>query len=859
MAQTRPCDVSPNSEQDKYSIALMNPSGEWIGLDVPLYQIFPRTNDTPAPVERINFLSYHGGRGFDKFLPDQHGYYDSQNGWSTTPGKFHATLQQRFARGLRNTDFNMPHNNQVVWKKITGGQSKLAVSFVASATYTTARVIVLVRKAVPAGTSLAPSDLYVGLFNNSAGNPGSFIAEDVITASDVDVTSQYYVLNIAASLTAGQTYWIQLYSNLADKANACWEVACDPTISGKKSTYGPAVWSNTTFAPYYRVTDANAARQYKPFMLDGALYLVAQFDDGVTASRLYLNGVRGRATGTQSANTLQDTSRGAYGATAWPTNRFANAYVRIIRGVGRGQVRQIVSNNGNTLTVSPNWIITPVNGSSEYVVFACDWFVEISGTGFGVTTGTPIIQNGVVYFSQGDGVNIRKMKIDYADADVHAFGAESANKAFFLEPGFDTAKNEPVIWRANQSTISVSRASSAPNGTAITGLATDLTFNPNILTGENTNLITRLQEHEGSLYVFKEDGLFIVQNDRAVRVRMGVETAPDPDNGRASAIGGDKNLYVSFRGDVYLVSSGGAYPTGMKNNLPSERSGVVYDLIAAEGWLFAAINGGTNNTSSVMKFALDTKTWSEQWRGYFPGYRVRNLQWQPCPETRNRLWIDIEGDMVFQEFPINGVRPYDDKEINYEHEAVLELPTIDLGTTDPKHFAVLTVTSQGLATEDDTEQGSMIVVEAQTDNDVGTDNWEHVDYIKASPTGSVEIGRGNKRMLRTRLRLISQEPKDPVILETIGVSLFTRRQLSHEWSMQFPIIPDDEEQNSVETLMWLRDAAQKPEPLTMLSRFTLFHNRKVTLADEPRYQLSELDAVNSELEAQVWMQLVEVL
>lgn len=768
----------------------------------------------------------------------------------------------------------MPTTNNVVWKKLIGGQSFLGAKFQASAGYTTAKVVVVIRKAVPAGTVGAPSDLTVALYSDSAGLPNASIVSATLLADNVDVNSQYYVFDVTTTLGASVNYWVVFKTSAADKANACWEVACDPTVAGAKKQFSGGSFSATTFAPYFRVTDSNPAVQYKPFMLDGAYYVAAMFDDGTTASKLFLNGNRGRATGAQSASTLKDTNHGAYGATAWPADRFENSYVRIIRGPGQGQVRQITGNSGDELTVSPNWSITPVAGSSEYVVYACDWFVEIETTGLSVVTDTPLVHNGIVYFPQGDSTVIRKMHIDYADADVHAWGSESAtnnNKAYFLETSHDAAEG-PQVWRANQlatsgstpnaAAISVSRASSSPinAGTGVptpVAFATDLTFGASIAIGENTNLVTRIQDHEGVLHGFKEDGFFIVQNNRAMRVRMGVETAPDVGNGRASVTAGDKNLYVAFRNDVWLVTSGGAYSTNMKYNLPATRSGPVRSLVAAEGWVFAGINAG-NNISSVMKFSLDTKTWSEQLRGYSPGYRIRNLQWQPCPETRARLWVDIEGDLMYQMFPLNGVRPFDDKEIPYEHETDLILPTLELGTTDPKYFAVLTATTQGLATQDDIETGHIIVVECQTDNDVGTDNWEHVGKIKKSPSASIEIARGNKRMIRTRLRLISDEPTDPVILEAVSISLFAREKLAHEWSMQFPIQSDDEEQNSVDLLMWLRNA-YRAEPLTMKSRFTLFHDRKVTLADEPRYRLEELDAPNKELEAQIWLKLAEVL
>lgn len=873
MAQTRPCDVRPLSDQDKYSVALMNRAGEWWGLDVPLPQIYPSTNNAPAPLERISLNSFHTGRGFDKFVQDQFGYYDSYNGWSTTPGKFHATLLQKWAWGFFTTGIFMPGNSGVHWKRLVGSQRYISTLFGSGAAFTGSRLTVLLRKNVPAGTIGAPNDLTIQICaDNGAGQPGSVMESFVVTADDIpDVVSQYYLLDITSSFAVAN-YHIKFIGGAGDKKGACWEVGCAESFgTGYKSSNGSS-WTLTAFAPFFKVDAAIPKWQLRPFVLDGALYLVAIYDNGTTASRLFINGNRGRATGTQTASTLQDTSHGAYGAAALPTNRFANAYIRIIKGTGRGQIRQIASNNGDTYTVSPAWDITPVSGSSEYVIYACDTFVEIGSTGFGVVTGSPIIQNSIVYFPQGDGTVIRKMRINYADADVHEFASENAangNKAYFLENGFDTSKSEPVVWRAaesaqsgsnpNASAVSVSRASSAPAGTPV-AFTSDLSFTPtNILVGDNTNLITNIYEHENTLYVFKEDGLFLVQNDRAVRVKMGVETAPDIDNGRAAVTGGDKNLYVAFRNDVYLISGGGAYSTGLKVNMPAERTGPVVSLIAAEGWVFAAINGGTNNYSSVMKFSLDTKTWSEQWRAPRPGARVRNLQWQPCPETRPRLWIDCDGEMIYQEFPINGVRPFDDKEIQYQHEAVLVLPTIDLGSTDPKYFATLNVTSQGLATEDDSESEHVIVVECQTDNAIGSEAWEHVDYIKVSPTAHVEIGRGNKRMIRPRLRLISNEPFDPVIVETISLSLFTRNKLGHEWTMQFPLLGDDEEQNSIDLLMWLRNAYSKAEPLTMFSRFTLYDNRLVTLSDEPKYQIEELDQPNNELEAQIWMKLTEVI
>jgi hypothetical protein len=875
MPQNRPCDVTPEGDQDKYSVALQDSSGRWYGLDVLLSQIYTKTNNAPAPLTRIGLNSYHAGRGFDRFTPEQFGFYDARNGWSTTPGKFHATQLFRWARGLRSTDHNMPNSNGVTWKRLIGSQRYLDVSFTASASYTVKRLILLIRRAVPAGAVGVPGTLTVRIRADSAGNPSTDLTSATVTSATLtDVTSEYYVFVVSTSLTASTTYHVTVNGDSTDRDEACWEVACDPSAAGKKSS-ADSSWTATAFSPYFRMTDDERGRYFKYFNFDNALYALSIYDDLTTSSELYMNGVRGRAVGAQTSTTLKDTGFGTYAA-AWTTNRFAGAYVKIIRGDGQGQVRQIASNDTDTLTVTDAWTVTPVAASSEYVVYSTDWWVQIGSTGLGVVSSGPAIQNGIVYFPQWDSINIRIMHLDYTDADDHAFDVENTNnnKAFFLAIGQDTAEG-PVLWKANQTTggvanaraISVSRAPTAPAGVPVP-FGTDLTFGTSILCGENTNRITGIHFHDNALYVPKEDSLFVVQNDRAMQVKIGAESGSNSTNGVAIVTASDKQLYMGFDHDVYLITGGGAYPTGLKNNMPSNRSGYVADLEAHGGWIFAAVNAGSASAvtatsptgySSVMKYSLDTRSWSEQLRGFFEGRRIRGVQWQDCPETRPRLWIDMQGEMVYQEFPINGVRPFDDTGTKYQHEAEIILPTIDLYSVDPKYFAVLTLTTQGLAQESDTESGHEIVIEYQADNDVGSSRWYYAGVIKTSPTGAVAIDQGNKRMIRLRLRLLSSEATDPVIVETIGLSLFSRARLSHEWKMFFEESGDDDEQNSLELIRWLRTASQTAEPLLMYSRFPLFHELKVTLADEPRLYMQEYDGENEELEGRIGIVLTEVV
>ena len=808
----------------------------------------------------------------DKYVQNSYGFLSNRNTWTNTEGKLHNTILFRYAKGLASADFNMPNANGVTWQPLLSATRYLDVSFTASASYTAARLVLLVRRRVPAGATGVPGTLTAEICSNSGGNPNTTLSTVTLTSSTLtDVTSEYYYWTISQALTSGTTYHVKVYGASTDRDQAHWEVGVDTTAAGLKSTAGSS-WSATTYSPYYRLSSVSSnTTQYKGFNFDGALYYVTLPVSG--NSQLFINGVRGRATGTQSSTTLQDTNHGSHGATSWTTNAWANAYVRIIRGTGLGQVRQITSNTADTLTVSTAWDVTPVTANSEYIVYSTDIFTEITTTGLGTVTAGPTWSNGTVYFPQGDSTNIRIMHIDYSDADCHAWDVENTNnnKAYYLTTGYDAVAG-PQLWRANITlasgtpnggAISVSRGSTSPIAgspsipTPLT-FGTDVTFNTCILTGENTNRITNIYFHDNALYVFKENTLYLVQNDRALNVKMGNGAGTDINNGRAVCVATDKQLYFSFANDVYLLSSGGAYPTNLLRSTPSSLAGPVASMDSARGWLFAAVDGGTSNTSNIMKYALDRQSWSEQLRAPASGLRMRDVIWQDCPETRPRLWMECGSEILYQEFPLYGVRPYDDTGMKYQHEGTITLPTVDLQSVDSKYFSVLTITSQGMASELDTEIGHEVVVEFQGDNDIGTNTWYHAGYIRTSPTGKVTIGQGSTRMLRIRLRIISNEASDPIVIETVGLSLFARHQLSNQWRLNFTLGGDDEEQNSIEFLNWMIKAAQTAEPIQMLSIFPLYHNRLVTLSNEPYYNLQEYDAEARESEMSLQMLLTEV-
>ena len=116
----------------------------------------------------------------------------------------------------------------------------------------------------------------------------------------------------------------------------------------------------------------------------------------------------GTATGGTST-TLQDTSK------SWTTNFWVNAYVAILNGTGAGQIRQVVSNTADTLTVDSAWTTTP-DSTSKYIIFG---LARINGANLGATTNLMQIANRAVNFRG----------IDFYDY-YRIYGSERASMGF---------------------------------------------------------------------------------------------------------------------------------------------------------------------------------------------------------------------------------------------------------------------------------------------------------------------------------------------------------------------------------------------------------------------------------------------
>lgn len=871
MTQTRHNDVNPAEQSDKYQMALQDSTGRWIGLVVNNMltdvRSFPITQEPPQ--QKLEQMSFHLGRGVEKWLPNSFSFYDNRDSWRLTPGKLHASPMWRWARGMRNHNTHAP--GSVNFKPLIGGNT-LAASFVASAeysgasTYTVIHVWLLIRKRVQPLAVVNPGTLTMELRDNS----GAVLKTTTHTAADIsDVVSQWvdFTLSSSQTLTSGNTYWVVLHGATADSMDNCWEVGCGLDAAGKTAPSSGTAWgswTSTTYSQYFRVTNVDTARVIWPFKFDSGFYAVFS-DDAGGASLLFVNGVRGQATGTQTSTTLQDTGHGTYGATAWPTGRFQGAYVRIIRGTGAGQVRAIKGSTGDTLTVDP-WTITPVTADSEYVVYGTDWWFEIVGAFSSQVLAPPAYANGIMYFPMGDSVDIVRMHLDYSDTDDHVFASEATNhnRASFLIPGF-VAIDGPVIWRGNN----IATASGAPNGSKVSvaranvnGLAwgTDLTFKTSILIGDNTQTITNLWFHTNKLYVFKEDQIFAVENDVPVQIKAGTEAYPSRRNGVGVTTGMDSQLYVGLRHSLFMIAGSLIVDVGMQRDasIPSSRAGYIADIESVNAWNFLALDAGDSGTSSILIYDINTQTFGEDIRAYASGRRIRSVTWQPCENTNPRLWFECGGELMYQAFPTYDVRPLNDATIQYMWECNVETSTMDLLSVDPKYFSTLSAVTKHLAEINAANGGHEIWVDYQMDNDVGTSNWKSAGAFTVSPSDILSLAEGSRRMIRFRFRLITSDVLTPVILERFGLTLVSRTPIYHGWSIMAVLDSDDEEQKVLGTIKWLNEKASLAELLTLTSNNPLYHGKKVILQQEPVKNIDEFDPDAQDVSGVINIQLAEV-
>ncbi|KKL71540.1 hypothetical protein LCGC14_2093900, partial [marine sediment metagenome] len=380
----------------------------------------------------------------------------------------------------------------------------------------------------------------------------------------------------APSLSTGTLYWIVVYAASTDgDTTGWWQIAYSDIAAGsayssnyKDSDVGSS-WATSLGPAFYRLhaTIKDARMHFVEYK--NGLYACSEPLDG-TAGKIYRNGDRGIATGSSTSTTLEDTTQ------SWTSNYHKQGVCHVWNGTGQGQFRKVTDNDSNTLTISPAWEITPIQGGtdvgSEYTIIGTPVWKDVTPSGSGAKIPAAPITDvltlwGILYLAMGEKDNLHRVR-EYNDnaspgvwttfwggnSASGSFGTavaaeETSNNALFLETATDP-KNEYFIWYArneNPAEWTGTDQTSVRKADDVTW-GTDLSFTYNVVPiGSRDHLITGITMYNGKLFVGKEDGLHLVDFDgsfdRVYPLQVGLEAMSEPTNCRMMFA---KDLYLYF-------------------------------------------------------------------------------------------------------------------------------------------------------------------------------------------------------------------------------------------------------------------------------------------------------------------------
>lgn len=753
--------------------------------------------------------NWKGGRGVENFSHNPNGYFDSQNAWTLNENRLMSGLQWRFGRGTRTAanaveDFDLP--GSVKWQPIYAGAANTGIyryysrSWTAGATGNADKAMIWIRRKGSPGT------LTIEQCPNSSGSPGT--ANKTVTKTIADVTDTVSVLlendwTTTTALVSGTLYHLKVYGASTDGPDDHWEIAVDSSGTSSKYSSDNSAWTTAAFSFYYMVTDADYVRRLWYFRYRGLMYAVAQYFDG-TASKLFINGARGKAS-SGTGTTLTDSHTLDV---PWTTNKWANAYFKIIGGTGVGSpVVQIASNTTTVLTFSTALGVAP-DSTSEYIIYFTDRWAALTA-GLTQLSSKPIVFNDIVYFPQG-ATAIRKMRFNAAaGTPTHEFADDTANTASFLDEAIN-ASFVPVIVKLYAGAVSAAPA---------VAWASPLVFANSVsIAGDPEYFYTGLKVHKNATHAFAENrAIAIGPDNKPVKLNWGWEDSPSPYNGAAAASNGDY-LYVSWLFDVYRIYGGQVQNVGLSwrgSGLPANRQGFFRSFFFSNQWLYAAMNAGTG-ISSVLVY--DGLNWHEIVQAWKANCLIRDCQIQNTETPFSRVWIDMGGYPAYIDMPSYTNNPYYASNVNYQHETVVISPTIDNGAASrlKKTMEYLTALTENL------QNGQRIIyVDYQYDNDVGSNNWTpSSDAFQFSPEDTARVPVKNFTRFRYRLRMNTNAVTTPIVVKEIGPNGMSRTPYKLSWNLTIDagdIVGSNKKTGADEMVRWLMECAQNAIPIRIES------------------------------------------
>jgi hypothetical protein len=789
---------------------------------------------------------WSGGRGAELWSDDPTRYFDAKNCWTLTPNYL---LPGPSIEVTRNDNLSYAYwpgmnddlHHHVAWYSFVSSANRYVSSPIVPGSFTADYALMMIRRVG------SPATLTFEIrTDDGAGKPSTTVLQTVTktiaTITDFVAEIVKFDWSSTQAFSAATTYHLVVYGASTDNIYNHWEIATDKSgAQGGRSSNG-TTWSGGATQPYYRLAVAGDAT-LTFFELDGALYAVDRNLDGSTATNLYLNGARGKAT-SGASTTLTDTNQ------AMTSNEHLDAKIRIINGTGKGQIRTISSNTATAFTVSPAWNVTP-STDSEYVVYDSHTWRAVTGHGFGNATVKSVVVvgglAGTAYFAQGSGTNMRRMRFNAGAAPpAHEFAADGTNTADLLMV-FPAGHQ---VYRVTSKNLVSGAALETSLGTPITW-GTDLSFTvpPAFSVGTSEYAITKMVESNGSIFIIKEDSIWSYSGrnyTETSKVDVGLDSSPHPNNGIA-AESLNKFLFFSYMHSIERLYGETLDDIGPWRGagIPAGRTGVISCMTKAFGWLFVGVDAGTSGTSCVLVY--DGRGYHEIFRAPAAGMRVRSIYWQSNPDGRPILWVECGRLMWLVRFPKDTLNPLSNDggttstSFHYNHEGVLITSIFDMGKWRlPKLWKELTFLTRNLAS------GIEVKVDYQKDEEIGSTTWTHMGAANISPEDTIPISLGNARQIRFRYRIITNTSTAPPVIRATDLEGFGRTPLKYQYLLKAQVghprgtLKGDPDHDPDEIDSFLKSAAAGAEKIIMRSIWKRF-DRVIVQVEPPTCDMLTTD------------------
>jgi hypothetical protein len=779
-------------------------------------------SDMEPPYSAIAQDNWLGGRGQENFERDKNAFYDNHNTWMMSEYQVTLAPQWSYGTGYRSQDISLP--GSVTWTSLVTGSLNVVSTFTASATYAADRAQVWIRRV---GT---PTEVLTCQLLDASDSVLKSATVNTSVITDTVSVLHSFDWSTTQSLSSGTSYKVKLVSTAGTTANH-WEIA---TTGGN---------------PYYRVSDVVVPSNWKFFHYRQALYAVQVADDTTVAPKVWINGDRGAADSNSANKALLND-----GTKSWTTNEWAGSVVKIVKGPGKGETRSISSNTGTALTVASAFFETHTT-TTEYVILGSNKWTEIGSHGLTKAVTDIAPADDVCYFAQGDDTALRRMR-QYNNSGTFTteWAADGTNKAVFMHT-FRDQINGYQVWRANNSdgdgNVSASRATAVAWGT-------NLTFGGAIRVGSNAAEATNMLDYDNMVFVFKEDGIYAINNDRPDKLSADFGTQMDTINGAAAGVH-SPFLYLSFMFSLERLYGRTLDDVGpvKGSGMPTGRQGPITALLPIVKYIVASMDAGDSGTSSVLIYE---NGWSELMRAPETGVRIRSLAYQVVPDKVHKIWAGVGGDLVYMPYPGKTFNPYHDGDMTFQHEGYWITAWMAQGMVDlPKFFNELKIFSEKLASN------IVVVVDYQKDDSQDSDAWTNLATFNTSPIQTQTIGSSDVtgRRIRFRFRLITNDNSiTPRVTATV-TEMVAKLPVKFQYATTFQIgramtdLNGDEDSQEPDTVeSQLRTWAEGAQPLTMRTVDELTDNKTVFL-DPASLNMTEFNA--GETDTVRWLGNINIL